>query len=273
MTTPRLQWLISVLAALGLLSLTSGLAFAQEDAPADETSGDAAEAPPATDTAQLDDPQIDNDAKIREDIEKYWKGRRSMPVIAGGKLFATERRMEVGLFFGVIANDDFFTYYPVGGRVSYSFDGIFGIELAGSATPTADRELTNFLEERGVRKDVDLGDQQLGRINLIGTFSPLYGKWSFQTYKISHFDLFLSLGVGAVFTEAPVLDDDGLPAPEPESRVTADFMIGAGFRFFVAEWGAIRVDFRQFLYPDFNDGVQAPSEVTFGFSYLTPALY
>jgi outer membrane beta-barrel protein len=225
--------------------------------------------------ASADDPN-----PVAESLANYWSGQRKMPVIAGDKLYVTAARVELGIFGGILPNDDFYNYFPLGARAAISFDGIWGIELAGSYTGvTSDAELTTFLVANGsgIRKDVDLGDKQLGRIDLMGTFSPLYGKWSFQTYKISHFDLFFSLGVGAVFTQAPdlVTDSNGIKEPKdtPVDRTAFEGTFGVGFRFFLTDYMALRIDGRWFLYAAFDEGVQIPAEITLGLSFFTPALY
>jgi outer membrane beta-barrel protein len=216
---------------------------------------------------------------IADALANYWSGKRQMPVIAGDQLYVTAKRIELGIYGGTLPNDDFYNYFPIGARAVYSFDGIWGIELAGSYTGiTTDAELTTFLVANGsgIRKNVDLGDKQLGRIDAMAVFSPLYGKWSFQTYKISHFDLFFILGMGAVFTEAPELSTNSNnvtePKPDPVSRTAFEGVFGAGFRFFLADYMALRIDGRFFLYSAFDEGVQVPAEVTLGLSFFTPAL-
>jgi len=224
------------------------------------------------------------DADIDENLQRYWSGDRAMPIIAGDKLYATEGRLELGVFGGVLPNDDFFTYFPIGALISYSFDGIWGLELSGAYVGlSSDAELTDFLEANGagIRKDVDLGDFQLGRADVVATFSPLYGKWSFQTYKISHFDLFFALGAGVVFVEEPEIPEGEIdPADEPVFQPLPEGLIGTGFRFFLADWASLRIDARWFFYPRF-DGTEddrsartvgAPAEITLGVTFFTPEL-
>lgn len=242
---PRWLWLLAALLMLiAAGSATPDLAIAQDDNP------------------------------IERDLARYWSGKREMPVIKGDKLYITAERLELALYGGIIPNDDFFNYFPIGMRATYSFDGIWGIELSGSYSGLASNsELTDFLVEsgEGIRKDVDLGDTQLGRVGVYGVFSPLYGKWSFQTYKISHFDLFIVAGMGAVFTEAPDIQTTGSvsePADEPVSRIAFEGSFGVGFRFFLADWVSMRIDGRWFIYPAFDSGVEVPAEVTLGFGFF-----
>lgn len=224
----------------------------------------------------------DGSRAIERDLQRYWSGDREMPVIGGEKLYVTEGRFELAVFGGILPNDDFYTYFPVGLSVGYSFDGIWGLELSGSYVDLkVTSDLTDFLVAEGanIRPSVDLGDTQLGRLNLMATFSPLYGKWSFQTYKISHFDLFFALGGGVVFVEEPeIIGQD--PAPDPVLQVLPEGVIGAGFRFFLTDWMDLRLDARVHLYPRFNGNaddpdartVGAPTTITLGLGFLTPEL-
>ncbi|MDX9721542.1 MAG: outer membrane beta-barrel domain-containing protein [Myxococcota bacterium] len=215
-------------------------------------------------------------SSVDADLARYWSGSREMPVIAGEKLYSKDGRMELGLFGGILPNDDFFTYYPVGVNVAYHFDSIWGIELkAAYVDLKSDSALTAFLADNGanIRKNVDLGDTQVARVDVVGLFSPLYGKWSFQTYKISHFDFFFMLGVGMLVLNEPEIPK-GLkdPAPDPVSRITAEGLVGAGFRFFATDWMSLRLDARWFMYQAFDDSIAAPADITLGVSFLTPEL-
>lgn len=223
-----------------------------------------------------------DDSPIDDDLRRYWSGEREMPVIGGEKLFVTERRFEIAVHGGVLPNDAFYNYFPVGLNVGYSFDGIWGIELATSYVGiTADSELTDFLEDNGasIDKAVDLGDKQILRADLLATFSPLYGKWSFQTYKISHFDLFFALGAGIVVVEEPELIGQD-PAAEPVTQVLPEGVVGVGTRFFLTDWMDLRLDARWFFYPRYagtgddpdKRTLGAPAQITLGVGFLTPAL-
>ncbi len=213
--------------------------------------------------------------KVESDFERYWAGSRDLPVISGGKLFDTARRFELGIYGGILPNDNFYNYFPIGILSGYRFNHTWGVELqAAYLGLKSDTELATFLVERGagIRKDVDLGDSQVARIDVVGTFSPLYGKWSFQTYKLSHFELFLLLGAGVVIVEEPEIKSGNLdPEPDPVLAVHPEGVIGAGFRFFILDWMALRLDARWYLYPAF-DGVSAPAKITLGLSFFTPEL-
>ena len=210
---------------------------------------------------------------IEGDLARYWSADREMPVIAGDRLYVTEKRIELNVHGGILPNDAFFTGYPIGLTAGYHFDSIWGIELLADYNGLmSDSELTTFLTKNGagIRKNVDLGDQQVFRADLVAAFSPLYGKWSFQTYKISHFDLFFLAGAGIVVVDEP--EFDGLdPKPEPVTAVHPEGLLGGGFRFFVTDWVAVRLDARWHLYPSF-DGAKAPAVVTLGASFFTPQL-
>lgn len=225
----------------------------------------------ATTPAWASDPE-----KVEEALDRYWS-EREMPVIAGDQLFTVENKLEFTVFGGIVPNDPFTSYFPVGLRTGYSFDGIWGIELdfAYLGELNVNSELTDFLidEGAGIRRDVDLGDHQVLRADLVAVFSPLYGKWSLQTYKISHFDLFIVAGVGMVMVEEPAFDE-GNPDPraEPETGVNFEGLFGAGFRFWLTEYVGLRIDARWMFYTNFEDEIQAPAEITLGFSFLTPSL-
>jgi len=196
------------------------------------------------------------------ELDKYWKPQDRKPSI--NLLYDKEDRHEFTLFFGVLPNDSFFSYVPVGARWNYFFTDMLGVEVGGSYWISLDGDLKSFLESENLYAILTEKPQQLQwNASAAFVFNPFHGKVAVFTDKLFHFDFQVSLGVGAIGTTI-----------EESPNVTAskvDFAghLGLGLRFYVNELIAIRADYKQFLFGG-TSGVVAPAEFTVGVSFWTP---
>ena len=203
---------------------------------------------------------------VEKDLELYWGGKRDVAVVQK-RLFPKDGRLEFTLYSGVIPNDPFLTYIPVGGRFNYYFVESISLELAGSFTGgplQLDSELTTFLKNQN-RANVDILDIQQWRAGATVVWSPFYGKLALLQRKLSHFDINLQGGFGVLQTESPPQNGIGHNVTE----LKPEGIVGAGFRFFLTDNITLRVDYRQFIFQKVNGGVATPSELTLGVSFFT----
>ena len=114
------------------------------------------------------------------------------------------------------------------------------------------------------------------RANAVFSWRPLYGKWALLQRKLSHFDLSLAAGVGALGIQRPTPTRDGA-----ESQVTFSGVIGAGMHFFITDGLTVRLDWRSHPYigPEFETSeafeeegamgrFEVPTEFQLGLSYM-----
>lgn len=203
--------------------------------------------------------------EVEQDLQLYWGGRRKVEVVQK-RLFTKDSRMEFSLFTGIIPNDPFLTYVPIGGRFNYYFVESISFELAGSWTGIqSNSELKDFLKNNDrIRGDVDLLDIQQWRVGGSVVWSPFYGKLALLQRKLSHFDINLVGGLGVLSTESPKADRTGV-----DTEFKPEGILGAGFRFFLTEDLTFRLDYRQFIFQKVGGGVSTPSEITLGVSFFT----
>jgi outer membrane beta-barrel protein len=96
---------------------------------------------------------------------------------------------------------------------------------------------------------LDGQDKYIWRANLVATWHPLYGKLALLQRKLSHFDLKLQGGLGAVGLDRPNKTRTAV-----ESSVGLDVVLGAGASFFLTEGITLRLDGRGYvgLGPEFD---------------------
>lgn len=183
-------------------------------------------------------------------------------------------RIEISLAAGLIPNDPFVVYLPLGGRVGYHFNESFAVEASGAYLGDGLRvegDLSEDLVDNGDRTSVEriiLLDQQVWRTNVVAVWSPIFGKGSVLNMGLGYFDFNLVGGVGVLQTESP----DERDPEQINTNINVEAVLGAGFKFYFLDSFAVRIDFRQFIYPKDRGGTATPSEISIGLSYLTPSL-
>lgn len=194
-------------------------------------------------------------------LDQYWKAQERKSYRQG--LYDKADRHEFSIFFGVVPNDSFFSYIPVGLRWNFYFTDAFAIEVFGAYDISIDGDLKTFLEEKGLYPILNEFPQQLQwNANAAIVWTPLHGKLAAFTTKLFHFDFNISLGVGAIGTTLE------RPGGTTDSIVDFSGHLGLGLRFYVDRMIAIRADYKQFLYGA-ESGIAVPAEFTIGVSFWT----
>jgi len=204
-------------------------------------------------------------APIDKDLEYFWGKKRDVEVIQK-RLFLREGRHEFTVFGGAIPNDDFFTYIPLGARYNYYFLEDWSLELNGAYNVEIASDLESFLENTSViNVQVFLPERLFWYASLDGQWTPFHGKFSIFTTKLTHFDMNFSFGAGVMVVK-------NKDAGEEKVEYQPMGNLGAGFRFYVLDWMALRLDYRHFFYKtNAYNGLSWPAEISLGVSFFTKA--
>ena len=195
----------------------------------------------------------------------YWARVRGIETIQRREVLK-ENRLALTVYGGIVPNNTFEQYYPVGLRLNYFLLENLGFELAGAHMFSSDTGLADVLEdEQGVGSTaVLLGDTQLQRANFGVVWSPVFGKVSWLDSTINYFDFYLFGGIGGLRKESQT--SVGAPTSVGYAPEGA---LGAGMLFFFNDWSGLRLDFRQFLFQKVGGrGVATPSEVSLGATFM-----
>jgi len=157
-------------------------------------------------------------------------------------------RMELVGLLGVMPNDAFLVYLPVGLRLARHFSERWAVELSAEYIFSFDSGLKRFLEENDAELRARIRDRQQLRFSASALWSPIYGKLA-AFGGLLHLDGYLLAGAGVVRTteeEAIRLD----------AAVRPDFHLGMGLRAFLGRRWVLRLEFRQhfFLHPEDESG-------------------
>jgi len=204
------RWLVTFGVLMALLG-TPAVGSAQEGE---------AEAPPAEATAPATGPTATDDAEAQ--IQTTWGEKRVIRTLQR-RLFTKFGRSEFSFFIGIVPNDPFVFYMPVGLRYDYHFNEAFAIELAssflgcftGDVGDNQERgieqgcmrfasdlqgDLSDVKQERTQVQSIKLLDQQVVRADLAAMWSPFFGKVAVLNDALVHFDVNLVGGAGFLLT-------------------------------------------------------------------------
>ena len=174
-----------------------------------------------------------------------------LPVLID-KRYGGENRHQLSLMFGTSMVTKFTEGIGVYGTYQYNFIDMLGIEIGGGYFGTSETSIMQEIRATNGDEPV-LSDQYAmewtAMANIV--FVPIYGKMSFASEFDPSFDLFLLGGGGVVGTKRGFggFGAGGIP-DRFESEITWALDVGGGFRFYFNRLLALRVEFRNWFYPD-----------------------
>lgn len=177
--------------------------------------------------------------------------------------FQKEGRFAASLYGGIIPNNIFEQYYPVGLRLNYFILENIGLELAASYAFTVDTGLSDTVKSLDNNVNLLLGDTQVFHSNFGVMWSPFYGKTSFYQSALNYFDIYIFGGAGIVVTETQT--DFNAPT---STAFKPEGVLGAGLTFYLGNHVSVRADFRQFIFQKVTGGVANPSEASAGVGWF-----
>lgn len=205
--------------------------------------------------------------ELSDDDPLYWAEMRQIYTMQQ-RVFLKEGRVAATVYGGLIPNNIFEQYFPVGLRLNYYMMENIGLELSSSY---AFRRATHLREI--VRDDAGIeasnvpliGDSQVSHTTFGIKWSPVYGKFTFSDWGLFYFDMFAFGGAGAVVVQSQTDYGD-----DPSTTVKPEGVLGAGVAVYLGQHAGLRVDYRQFIFQKHADvgGVANPSEVSIGFTWF-----
>lgn len=224
---PLSEILLKALTLLGFSVgfMATGPAFAETGKPTDKA--------PTDKTEEVDISDIQN---------QYWKAHDKEFEVIQNKQYTKAGRLEVSPLFGLYQRVDFQDTKTVGGSLAYHFSELWGAELMGYHMLNSDSSvLKRFKETRNATIEFN---QERFYFGASALFTPIYAKFSFLGKKISHFDLYVSPGIGITRT----------------TEVRPTVSLGVGQKFWVTPKWNIRLEYRWMRYSDrvnTNEGATA----------------
>jgi outer membrane beta-barrel protein len=170
-----------------------------------------------------------------------------LPVLVD-KRFGNDGRHQLSLLFSTSMADKFIESLGGGLSYGYNFSDMLGVEFSGGYF---NGEETNILTQirtltSGGSSDLLLSDLYqttwFATVNFL--MVPFYGKMSFAAEFDPAYDLFLLVGAGG--NGLRVLQSNGVYA----TSVGAMFNFGIGFRFYVTRLVALRLELRDYFFPE-----------------------
>ena len=212
-------------------------------------------------------------SRLDESLDKYWGEKREIRTIHK-RIFLKDTRWEFSLFAGVIPNDDFQVYLPMGGRITYYFAEDFAAEISGAYSIAAETKLREFLSSEfestgGTSANIFLEQSIQWYTHADFIWSPFHGKIGLFTSKLFHFDFFLAMGVGVMGLE---IDPPNSFDPN-RSEIAVAGNAGVGAMMYLLDYLALRLDYRHYFhqFQGKSGGLSFPAEITLGVACFTAA--
>jgi outer membrane beta-barrel protein len=172
------------------------------------------------------------------------------------KGFIKRHRFEIAPLFAATVNDAFYQKIGGGLRLAYHLGDTFAVatrftayDLQASLGPLDIKlrplRTDNIREGQIAFQSMLLSSQPSRQAMLEGIWSPIYGKAAWLDNRIIHFDLYLTAGVGLVWSSTS-FGSVGKEGQGP--HVAAD--VGGGLRFYPLEWLALEAGLLLTVYPD-----------------------
>jgi len=248
----------------GESSGTAGAESETADSPAGDSSS--AESESASESGGEErGQQAKEDEGPDPDDPDYWSKVRRVQTVQKRE-FQKVGRFAINVYGGVIPNNIFERFFPVGIRANYFLEENIGLELSASRSFESSTSLKGVVEEpNGINaRSIKVADSQVWRTNFGVLWSPSYGKAAFYDAAIGYFDMYVFGGAGMIVTKTPEFPNQ--PDAQEPSSVKAEGVLGLGLAWYLGEHVALRADFRQFLFQKNSDvgGVANPSEISLG---------
>jgi len=194
-----------------------------------------------------------------------------LPVLID-KRFGADGRHQLGLQFSSAIATKFVEATGLYLTYDYNFIDILGIEVGAGYFFGSESKIMEQVRQNFPTTEPPLSDlyqlQWVGSLSAI--FTPFYGKMSIAGILDPTWDLFIVVGGGAVGVQRQVgFKDQNLAK---DSQVTGLFTAGAGLRLFFHKYAILRVEMRNFLFPEpaqgkdgFTSGLHIQAGLQFNF--------
>lgn len=196
----------------------------------------------------------------------YWAEMRGIHTVQQ-RSFLKEGRFALSLYAGMIPNNIFEQYFPLGLRANYYILENIGVELSTSYAFRRNTDLFDIVQdEDGIGgSNVLIGDTQVSHTTFGVQWSPAYGKLAFYDSGLLYFDMYIFGGAGVAVTQT----QSEINAPL-DTTAKPEGVLGAGLALYMGNHAGVRVDFRQFVFAKVEGvgGAATPSEVSLGFSWF-----
>jgi outer membrane beta-barrel protein len=214
-------------------------------------------------------PAPEKASNIEKDLALFWGKKREIKVIQKRE-FEKNGKVEVTVGGGVIPNDSFIFYGLAILKAAYHLSESLALEVQYSHNFQSNTSLKDELEnspELPITK-VPVYEYLKRNVTLNVMWAPIYGKISFLGSKLTHFDTYLTLGIGFMMNQYRQENN-----PNLQSKNDPSANVGIGFRWFITDKINIRTEYRQHFFqkaeiPGVGTSLSTPAEITLGVGFL-----
>ncbi len=185
-------------------------------------------------------------------------------VVVRNRMHQLKGRFELGVQGGIPVLTRLTEHYNFTLNAAWNMNDVFALELQGGYAFSKHTSLSDQIAAATIDSTVKSTDSDKSVDDLAGLWemqgngviglrwAPLYGKINLMSDLPVHFQMYLWLGGGAgSFTRESVVDcDEGGAGCAIDTKVGPIVSAAFGFRFFATEHVGLRLEIRDFIFPD-----------------------
>ncbi len=193
--------------------------------------------------------KIDPSACPSINMEEAAKRPLNAEMYAVQQIYALRRfRVELNPYFALTMNDQFVAHNGPGLAANFYINNVMAVGINGNYYYGLNAESNfNFQTSRAARVGIPI-TEYAGNVNANFTYVPAYGKFAGFGDFIFHYDLFVTIGGGAIWTRPiAVVDPDNRTF---EYKLRPAGHVGAGLRIFLNRWFAVVAEVSDYIFFD-----------------------
>ncbi|MCC6278119.1 MAG: outer membrane beta-barrel domain-containing protein [Oligoflexia bacterium] len=202
--------------------------------------------------------------------ERYWTAKDTEFKVVQNRLYTKEKRFSVTPTVGPLLFDPYTSSWNYGVAVNYYFTERHGVELTAYSTNATESDVTSFFKSTySTGPDFNFPRGYIG-----GAYNwvPIYAKLSLLEHKILYFDMGVSPGLGFTMLESVSNVQPSGSKPSTKTQLAPTLAIDLYQQVFLNEHWALRIDFRNHIYPEkvynANTGDERRSKTTYSGTFM-----
>lgn len=207
--------------------------------------------------------------EVPPEVERYF-GEEMRARVIQARAYEKARHHALSLTGGVIPDDDLFVNFPLGGRYDYFFTETLGIEVRGEWVVRAKSRLFKRFDSASQYNVMPRYEEIVWNAGTQVLWFPIYGKFALLGTGLTHLELGLGAGVGAMGVKGHELVKVGPTAfrEDTSSSVKVYGDVGVILQVYLSRLFALRFEYVQFFYKSGGDNLFLPGEVTMGLTWF-----
>ncbi len=207
--------------------------------------------------------------EVPPEVERYF-GEEMRARVIQARAYEKARHHALSLTGGVVPDDDLFANFPLGVRYDYFFTETLGVEARGEWVARAKSRLFKKFDVASQYNVMPRYEEIVWNAGAQFLWFPIYGKFALLGTGLTHLEVGLEAGLGAMGVRGHDLVQVSATAfrEDTSSSVKVYGDVGLILHVFLSRFFALRFEYVQFFYKSGGDNLFLPGEVALGLTWF-----